>query len=228
MTEKEFVNLWVANNPPPTDQVDQVVDHARKIYQGIQERFEYDPKIHGVPMELGEVIQVHGERKLEPLGASTGGRLDIEDLELPKVVACIDAMLGMYCERRSDVEEMLFQILQGAKPEELYGPESRYVNATIDVNGTSVEIFYDTLTTLVEYNMGDPNNYDDWKMADCHYRDDDEDRPIKPAQPIPEGPSVTVSVTVHPTDLVALNILKARDKSGFVEHILTLVGDKGK
>lgn len=106
-------------------------------------------------------------------GLISTGKIDVRNLNMNTVVKCLEHMIGLYSERRTDVADLCWEILEGKKPEELRDPEHRYINTSIDVNGTNVEIFYDTLTTMIEYNMTDPDEPSDWHHGDCSYRDED-------------------------------------------------------
>lgn len=76
----------------------------------------------------------------------------------------IKVVADWYTEKRSDVNEILYQILDGKEPDKSY-VEGRYVKWSF--NG--IDFMYDTLTTLVEFAEGS----DHWQeVSGIEYEDD--------------------------------------------------------
>ena len=69
-----------------------------------------------------------------------------------------------YAERRTDVYEQCHEFLDTGSVYEDYF-ESRFINATITIKGEEIKLFYDTLTTQIEYYDNDKNI---WHTADNH------------------------------------------------------------
>jgi hypothetical protein len=92
---------------------------------------------------------------------------DIEELDKETMVACLDKMITMFKERRSDVVDNIYEILRGSTPDELSIPEPQMVKATIHTETGWIDLCYDTYHTLIEYRIDDG----EWDQADCTYED---------------------------------------------------------
>jgi hypothetical protein len=241
MTEFEFVCRYVSNVAGNGQSVEINMEVALTMYKRMVRLLNPEPPIagpgHGALASLCRSAANSPVEESGPIAirnkfeGDSDRKIDVSKLDLSNVVKCIEAMITMYSERRSDVEEMLWQILEGEKPDNLYGPEHRYVNGEIEMpNGKVVHICYDTLTTLIEYAFDpyDENKQLEWQQAYCSYRDDDLEDQIHPESTLPEGPAVELSLTVMPQDVESLKRLKNKCQSGIVEHILQLIEDKGK
>jgi len=64
-------------------------------------------------------------------------------------------LADLYIEKRSDISDMIDAHLNGTYNTNIHNPESRFVSGEIFIEGKKVDLYYDTLTTLIEYKTKD-------------------------------------------------------------------------
>lgn len=204
MTEFDFVCRYVASVAGNGQANNINIECALQAYKQIRGLLKregsdhHDPEIHGTPMEPGipindggskltdDVPLIDGDSPIEVRnnaisdyedysGLISTGKIDVRNLNMNTVVKCLEHMIGLYSERRTDVADICWEILEGKTAQELRDPEHRYINASIEVDGKNVEVLYDTLTTLIEYRAYDEDEKDYiWITSDDHvYRDEE-------------------------------------------------------